>query len=273
MFLKNKIGYLTIISGLILFLAACAEKYKTGEPVRIAVSKAVHYDSSNGYYNWLLSIDSTLVLEEMYHRSLDSAAIIIEQCDGLLLTGGTDIYPGRYGKEGDTARCWEPNFKRDTLEAMLIQKAIENNIPILGICRGSQNLNVYFGGTLYIDIPTDFDSLINHRNPGSYDCFHNLMIVENSLLAEISGKLEAEVNSAHHQAVEDIADNLEPIAFAEDGLIEAITYKNQEGKPFLLGVQWHPEQLSYNHPLSGPIGQHFVKAIKQTKQLNINNSK
>ncbi|HPE56498.1 MAG TPA: gamma-glutamyl-gamma-aminobutyrate hydrolase family protein [Bacteroidales bacterium] len=258
---------LIIIFAASVFLLSCERKTAIREPLRIAVSKATPNDNSNSYFNWLWALDSTVQVEEMYHyNNLDSAILILQNCDGLLLTGGTDIYPGKYGKESDTARCWDPDFKRDTLEALLINKAIEYNLPILGICRGHQNLNVYFGGTLYIDIPTDFDTTVNHRVEDGYACYHELILAEGSLLESISGIHQGEVNSAHHQAVEIVADDLIPIAYAPDGLIESITYKDTTGKPFLLGVQWHPERLDFNNPLSGNIGRYFLNEVRKTKK-------
>jgi putative glutamine amidotransferase len=255
---------LAFIIGFFLLFTFCQQQ-EPDRVLRIAISKATPNTSYENYIKWLKNIDSTVIIEEMYHLNLDSAKMVFDQCDGLLLTGGTDIYPGLYGKEADTARCWEPDFKRDSLELMLIGLAIEKQVPILGICRGHQMLNTYFGGSLIIDIPEDFDTLVKHRIDDGYDCYHMVGIEEGSLLLEISGQETGRVNSAHHQGVDQLAENLVPVALSEDGLIEAIAYKNRENKPFLLGVQWHPERLDLDNPLSGKIGKYFIEQVRQEK--------
>ncbi len=121
--------------------------------VTIAISKAVPDSNYINYFKWLRFGDSTVIYKDMYHLSYDSALLVLKNCDGLLLTGGTDVYPGRFGKEKDTSRCWEPDFKRDSLEFLLMHEALRSEMPIMGICRGLQVMNVYFGGSLIIDIP------------------------------------------------------------------------------------------------------------------------
>jgi len=250
-----------MVSILFFSLFACQETTKT-KPLKIAISKAVPEESYQNYFRWVHSVDSTIECIDMYHLSYDSAILMLTECDGLLLTGGTDIYPGRYGKESDTSRCWTPDFKRDTMEYNLIKEAIRLELPIMGICRGLQNLNVYFGGTLYIDIPTDLDTLVKHQLPKTYDANHKIAIQPGSLLHDISGVDEAITNSNHHQGIEMLAYQLNGIGHTEDGLIESIELKNRGDYPFLLGVQWHPERMDYSNPLSGNIAKRFVSEVK-----------
>lgn len=262
--MKKKIYLFPIIFVLTIVLISCQSSQEV-KPLKIAISKAVPEESYINYITWLKTADSTVVCRDMYHLEIDSALKLFADCDGLLLTGGTDIYPGRYGKENDTARCWEPDFKRDSLETALIGAAIEQGKPILGICRGLQLLNVYFGGSLYIDLPADLDTLVKHQCTNKFECFHDIKIKESSLLFDIKGNAAGTVNSNHHQGVEHLADPFTGIAFTKDGLIESIEWKDKDGKPFLLGVQWHPERMDFNDPLSGEIAKRYLTEVSGNK--------
>lgn len=258
--MKNKIHRLSF---LLLLLIIISSSCNQNEPrvLKIAISKAVPERSYINYINWLKTADSTVICLDMYHLEIDSALKLFEDCNGLLLTGGTDIYPGKYGKEEDTSRCWSPDFKRDSVEIALIHAALQQEKPILGICRGLQLLNVYLGGSLYIDLPTDLDTIVKHQCENKYECFHELSIQQGSLLFDISGITSGISNSNHHQGIEQLANPLEGIAYTKDGLIEAIQWKNKHKKPFLLGVQWHPERMEFNSPLSGVIAKRYLNEI------------
>ena len=264
----KKIYLVTLVFILSVIFIGCNSN-KEFKPVKIAISKAVPEKSYINYINWLIAADSTVICLDMYHLKIDSALSLFAECDGLLLTGGTDIYPGKYGKENDTSRCWKPDFKRDSIEMALIKAALNQHKPILGICRGLQLLNVYLGGSLYIDLPVDLDTIVKHQCKNTYECYHGLNIVEKSLLFELTGGVEGEVNSNHHQGIEQLADQLVGIAYTKDGLIESIQWKNINNKPFLLGVQWHPERMDFNNPLSGEIAKRYLNEVR----LNLNVSR
>ena len=237
------------------------------EPVRIAISKAVPEKSYSNYGRWLRYGDSTVVYFDLYHLEKDSALALLATCDGLLLTGGTDIYPGRYGKEKDTVICWKPDFKRDTLETAALLFAMERNMPVFGICRGHQMINVGNGGSLFTDIPTDLGNGTKHQQPDTYDCPHDIRIINGSLLQKISGVNSGTVNSNHHQGIDIISEKLTGIAYTGDGLIESVELKDTK-KQFMLGVQWHPERMDYNNPLSGKLAKHFLDVALKFKQEN-----
>lgn len=258
--MKRNSYFPILLLALLLTGAACSSSVPASDdrPVRIAISKAVPYDSYQNYVRWIRHTDSTAEYFDLYHLSLDSAMALLETCDGLLLTGGTDIYPGRYGKEYDTARCWEPDFKRDTLEVSLLRRALASGQPVMAICRGLQITNVELGGKLYIDLPADLDTLVSHQKPDTYAANHTMTVVTNSLLHEISGIESGTTNSNHHQGIEVLAPGLRAIAFTDDGLAEAIQLDDTTGQ-FLLGVQWHPERMDYNNPLSGKISRRFLE--------------
>ncbi len=169
----------------------------------------------------------------------DRAAIceVINMCDGILLTGGQDVNPRLYGEEMiDGVVCSE---ERDHMEQMVLECALEQSKPILGICRGIQFLNVYFGGTLYQDLPTQHPSPIGHSMKHPYDsAAHEVSIVCDTPLYALIGRDAISVNSLHHQAVKSVADGLLPMAISSDGLVEALYHPDYR---FLWALQWHPE--------------------------------
>lgn len=163
----------------------------------------------------------------------------LELCDGLLLTGGSDVSPLVYGEEPEN-EAWRGDHARDLYELALLHEALDTGLPVLGVCRGCQLLNVAFGGTLYQDIATQVEDSLCHRDPVRYDTMrHDVEISERSALAGILGAGKHEVNSVHHQAIKDLGKGLRAVAFAADGVIEAV--EAEEG--FVLGIQWHPEWL------------------------------
>ena len=191
----------------------------------------------------------------------DSDKVDIEQilsiCDGLLLTGGPDIDPALYGQERYEA-CDKPQHVRDELEYRLIEKALDEDIPLLGICRGSQILNVYLGGTLYRDIATDLEAPMNHRMVPPYETpCHKVILDEGEPLQALLKTSTLPVNSIHHQAIHKIAPELVQLAHAHDGICEGIW---MPGKRFVWGVQWHPEWIWDVDPRQQQIVQHFVDA-------------
>jgi len=266
--MKIKSQSLLIITlGILLAFSSCStpEQYQA-VPVRIAISKAVPEKSYKNYIKWLHAVDSTIVCIDMYHLGVDSALKVLETCDGLLLTGGEDINPDRYGEKFDSTKCDLPNNYRDTLEIALIGKALKIKLPIQGICRGHQLLNVYFGGTLYQDIPTDVGTTVKHRHPPYKPSKHKITISENSLLNDIVDENTGTVNSYHHQAVNKLAPGLKAVAHSDEGLTESIELIDTNGRAYLLGVQWHPEAMSYDNPLSIKIANRFVLEMKKRRK-------
>jgi putative glutamine amidotransferase len=168
---------------------------------------------------------------------------------GLLLTGGDDVAPSRYGETTTHASTVEVSPERDEFEIALVTEARRIGLPILGICRGIQLMNVALGGTLIQDIPSQVENALEHslKVPPhkAFDYAHDVWIEDNSLLAKLmaerlSGSDSCAVNSRHHQAVKQVAPGLKVVATAPDGIIEAI--EDPEAR-FCLGVQWHPENF------------------------------
>jgi putative glutamine amidotransferase len=248
--MRNIKSYVYFLSGALMLFSCIAGKK---EPLRIALSSA-----TNNYVNWIQRADSSVVTIDFDKMPVDSALRLLESCNGLLLTGGEDVVPSYYGKVADSGRC-ETNPARDSLEFELIRKAMELKMPILGICRGQQILNVVLGGTLVIDIPSDRPSAILHRCDDYTKCFHHVMVDKSSNLYTICTTDTGWVTTNHHQAVEKIAPGLKAVAWSSDGIIEAIEYSYPGNKPFMQAVQWHPERMAEDNPLSRPLIKAFLK--------------
>lgn len=241
----------------LLFLLSTMNENIYSEPLRIAISKGSGSESYLNYGRWLKNVSPGIELIDMINYSPNEAAKILESCHGLVLTGGGDVHPGRYGKEADTSRCqMEP--ERDTLEFALIEKALSLKMPILAICRGMQILNVALGGTLIVDIPQDHPSKISHSCKDKFSICHQVDILPNTYLHQITGVLRDGVTSTHHQAVEYLAIGLIPSAIAEDGIIEGFEWLNKNDKSPIIAVQWHPERMK-NSKLSEPLAREFLK--------------
>lgn len=168
---------------------------------------------------------------------------LYDQCDGLLLAGGEDVHPSRY----DTAphpRLELTNAMRDAAELRLTRWALADALPIFGICRGLQLLNVAMGGTLYQDLPSEWPGPIDHAAGDARREFrllsHSMTLMPDSWLAEMLGAEALAVNSLHHQGIRELAPGLRAIGTAPDGLIEAV---EGNGPGFVVAVQSHPELI------------------------------
>ena len=160
---------------------------------------------------------------------------VLSAVAGLVLTGGEDVHPASYG-ESPHARLEETDLARDAVEIALYRAARARRLPVLAICRGIQLVNVAEGGSLYQDLPSEKPSPVNHVDPKGR---HALRIEPTSLLHRTIGD-PVSVNSRHHQAVKQLATGLRAVAWAEDGIIEGAEPVDRTA-PWLLGVQWHPE--------------------------------
>lgn len=169
---------------------------------------------------------------------------LVQRVDGVILLGGADVAPQTYG-ETPRDEAWSGDAKRDRAELAIIEAALRHNVPLLGVCRGHQLLNVAFGGTLHQDIEDEIAGALNHRDGELYEHnWHEIAIAPDSHLASVyQGAHVVKVNSVHHQAVKDLADDFVIEARSvEDDIIEAIRLPaNSPTDPWVAGVQWHPE--------------------------------
>jgi putative glutamine amidotransferase len=207
-------------------------------------------------------------------RVVDSSmavAEVIGSIDGLLLTGGEDVAPERYGEQPHPTVV-DVDAARDAFEIELITEARRRRLPILGICRGIQMLNVACGGTLVRDIPSEVTGALDHsltvppHKP--YDLAHEVWIEKDSLLARLMRERlrdadTCETNSRHHQAVKQVAPGFVVSATAPDGVIEAI---EDPAVPFCLAVQWHPENFWRTGEFR-PLFEGFLEASQKNNRV------
>jgi putative glutamine amidotransferase len=186
--------------------------------------------------------------------------VAIKTMDGLVLTGGADIEPQRYGFN-DEAGVSKPFPGRDDIELAILDEAIERRLPTLAICRGMQLLNVYHGGTL--------QPALAHPDHHALDdeARHQVICEPHAALPILVGEHEGLVNSTHQQAVNRLGHGLQIAAKHPDGTIESIEWHRPMRRPWLAAVQWHPERMGLDEPFSGAIYRGFLQAVSLKREL------
>ncbi|SDO89453.1 putative glutamine amidotransferase [Paenibacillus sp. yr247] len=209
-----------------------------------------------------------------YSRSLERAGAIpvllpvletigveklLDRLDGLLLTGGSDVNPILYGEQpkGYLGKL-EP--ERDAFELALINSALERDMPVFGICRGLQIINVALGGSLYQDLEKDLgiEYCHSHRQFRKWQATHPVHIVEDSKLYRLVGQEELWVNSYHHQAVKNLGRSLKVTARSKDGLVEAVESTDHS---YVVAVQWHPEMMTEKETMQQSLFNDFISYV------------
>jgi putative glutamine amidotransferase len=215
-------------------------------------------------------------------KSLDQ---LLDILDGVVFTGGFDVNPELYGendeyieglvgtleglKDEDGGLFSKIIKERDDQEIYLLDKILKNNqMPVLGICRGVQMINVSLGGSLYQDIfKQRNETTINHSDSEKWDDYvHKVNIIDGTFLSDILGKEEIDVNSLHHQAIKNLGDDLIVSAMSPDGIIEAVEFKDKSR--FVLGVQWHPEMIFKKDKVQMNLLESFVNEAHRYKSQN-----
>lgn len=204
------------------------------EKVTIGITDCSKYEN---YHKWIEEEPRVQVIRLSHHeQNIDD----IKKCDGIILSGGEDVHPGYYNKPEYVELCQEIDEQRDAFEWKVLEYTDKNKIPLLGICRGLQMANVFYGGTLLPHIPAfgKFD----HSRTGTSDRYHTVQIDPNSQLNMIVGASSGVINSAHHQGADRLGRGLVANALSADGVVEGMEREDPD-LPFLQLVQWHPERM------------------------------
>lgn len=210
----------------------------------------------SNYEKWITDEPNTEVikLSQETHNVQDFG-----KCDGIILSGGDDVHPRFYNKLEYLQYCHEIDERRDEFEWKVLEFTQEKMIPVLGICRGLQIANVFFGGTLIPDIPSF--GKFNHSKFPEKDRRHAVQVDPYSELKKIVGEAQGEVNSAHHQSVEMVGKGLIANSISPDGIVEGMELAEKDNKPYLMLVQWHPERMvDQKNPFAKNIKDSFLDA-------------
>jgi putative glutamine amidotransferase len=232
--------------------------------VKIALTRTDNPQKHQYYQDWLREVEN---VEVITLSAEDDNLKEMRTCDALVLSGGRDIHPKYYGSKNLDYRGAPDNYneQRDDFEIATFKQARDNGLPVLGICRGLQLINVICKGTLIQNLDDDDDK----THQGNPDKIHPVYIQPGTLLFDIVGHQQGEVNSAHHQAIDRLGEGLLINSVAADGTIEGIEWQQKSERPFMLAVQWHPERMFRFHleksDLSMKIRDRFVEEIKKTK--------
>ena len=224
-------------------------------PLRIGITKGRNF---HFYENWMIAIQGVEVVPLTAENKGSASG-----CDGIIFSGGEDIHPSHYGNPDYVAAYHLTDFnpERDRFELDLADEILDSGIPVLGICRGMQLINVHFGGTLVPDLPS-FGKPPHSRDETGTDRRHDISIEPDSRLAHLAGT-NGTINSAHHQAVDRVAPGFRTVAISTDGVIESIE-RTSASDNYLLLVQWHPERMpDADNPLSRSIRTDFLEAVRK----------
>jgi len=187
----------------------------------------------------------------------------IDALDGLVLTGGGDVHPRRYGQQQHPSLT-DVDEARDEFELAIVREALARGRPVLGICRGCQVLGIAAGGDLIQDVPTMVERAQQHRAPkGNLPARHAVRMAEGSLLKAVAKAARITTNSSHHQANGRLGPAVRAVGWAPDGVVEAI---EREGSAFVVGVQWHPERMFRTAPRQRRLFAAFVSACRDYRR-------
>lgn len=229
---------------------------------------------SRTYESYLDSLAAPRVIHWINASDLDSVGVkdALRLANGVLLTGGADIHPARYGQPADTSRCGDIDRERDALEQQLLRGIHLRHLPALGICRGLQHMNVFEGGSLHPHLP-DVLNTAAHRagtEGNSRDTLHLVHALVEWEALDVRVGDSSRVVSHHHQGIDRLAPELEAWAQSPDGLVEGIRHRDTLSFPCYVGVQWHPERSPTKQALVESVGQFFVTHMARNAEAHAN---
>lgn len=232
--------------------------------IRIGLTYTGSEAKHNNYVDWLKGNDN---IEIIKLSAEDNNLELVKHVDALVLSGGIDTHPRYYGSDvldyPNAPAIF--NEARDEFEIAVFKLGQEKEIPTLCICRGMQLVNCLLGGDLIQDMGEANDL---HRSSEA-DEKHDVIVLPNTLLSSIVHTRRDNANSAHHQCVDTLGDGLMVNAISEDGVVEGFEWQVKEHKPFLLGVQWHPERMYklniQDSTLSKNIREYFIRIVSENK--------
>ena len=227
------------------------------KPLVIGVTDCSKYDV---YNNWILAANPLVKTIRISQKDQNLSDLAL--CRGVFLTGGEDVHPQLYGLPDYYKFCNQNDIseKRDELEFKVLEYSQKHNLPVLGICRGLQIANVFFGGTLIPDIPT-WGKFNHSKNTDGSDRYHSIKVDPASSLFEVVKESQGQINSNHHQSVDKVGAGLVVSALSEDGVVEALERINPASGPHLSLVQWHPERmLAQESPFSKNVREAYINA-------------
>lgn len=217
------------------------------------------------YVHALRSVGAIPWIIPLLAEDTDTLREIFDRLDGVFFTGGVDVDPSKYG-EAKQSFCGRTDLPRDEVEIQLTRWAMEAKKPILAVCRGIQVMNVALGGTLFQDVAQQVPGALKHDyfptkdNPSRNRMVHTIDVRGGTRLATMLGDSRPTVNSMHHQAIKDLAPCLMPSATAPDGVIEAVEGLNGQ---FVVGVQWHPEEMAATDAGQKRLFSSFIAAAER----------
>ncbi len=232
--------------------------------MNIAVSDSGNEEKQKKYLDWLQMFAPNAQLTVVGYKSGISS---LKEYDGLILTGGEDVDPF-LSKASPVDLVQQSDRRRDDFEFQLLDRAMKEKKPILGICRGLQVTNVFLGGSLVADLQSA--GFANHETKNSMkESRHSIVVEKDSLMSTITGKESGEINSYHHQSVLNVAEDLMVSGRSPDGVIESLEWKDKINRSFLLLVQWHPERMTdKENTFTKNIGASFFMAVLKNKSTN-----
>ncbi|MDD7463704.1 MAG: gamma-glutamyl-gamma-aminobutyrate hydrolase family protein [Anaerococcus sp.] len=214
------------------------------------------YRAANTFARSLTKGNVGISLFDLSDNDTDFYIDLLDQVDGVIFAGDKDFDPAIYGG-GNRELLEDYDFAEDRKEIQILDAALEKDVPVLGICRGCQLINIYFGGSLYEDLPSQFSDEISHRNGKNDFSRHAVSLEPGSRFGRILNNENIEVNSYHHQGIRDLGDDLQVLAHSNDGLVEAI---ENPSYTYLVGIQWHPE-IDSEDLVSEKIFKDFFKSL------------